>query len=104
VVAGQPVDPRTPHHVTGARHDRPVEGVAAIIHCADTMTVDDIKARHLVEAARAAGQPHLVYISVVGADPIPVLSRMDRAMFGYFALKRAAELVIEESGCPGRRC
>jgi uncharacterized protein YbjT (DUF2867 family) len=77
-----------------------VDGVAAIIHCAGTMTGDDVKAQHLVEAARVVGQPHLVYISVVGADRIPVVSRVDRAMFGYFASKRAAEMVIEESGLP----
>ena len=44
--------------------------------------------------------PHLVYISVVGADRIPVVSGVDRAMFGYFAAKRAAELVVADSGLP----
>jgi uncharacterized protein YbjT (DUF2867 family) len=41
-----------------------------------------------------------VYISVVGADRIPVVSAIDRAMFGYFASKRAAEQVIAGSGLP----
>jgi uncharacterized protein YbjT (DUF2867 family) len=45
-------------------------------------------------------RPHLVYISVVGADRVPVLSRVDRALFGYFASKRAAERVVAESGLP----
>ena len=44
--------------------------------------------------------PHLVYISVVGAERIPIDSRVDRAMFGYFASKRAAEKVVEDSGLP----
>jgi uncharacterized protein YbjT (DUF2867 family) len=41
-----------------------------------------------------------VYISVVGADRIPVVSRVDRAMFGYFASKLAAERVVADSGLP----
>ena len=39
-------------------------------------------------------------ISVVGADRVPVVSGVDRAMFGYFAAKREAELVMSESGLP----
>jgi hypothetical protein len=31
-----------------------------------------------------AGEAHLVFISVGGADRIPIISRVDRAMFGYF--------------------
>jgi uncharacterized protein YbjT (DUF2867 family) len=41
-----------------------------------------------------------VYISVVGAERIPVVSGVDRAMFGYFASKRAGEKVVEDSGLP----
>ena len=36
---------------------------------------DDIKTRHLIEAASEAGVKHLVYISVVGADRLPVTER-----------------------------
>jgi uncharacterized protein YbjT (DUF2867 family) len=43
---------------------------------------------------------HLVYISVVGADRIPIVSRVDRAMFGYFGSKLAAEQVVADSGLP----
>ena len=43
---------------------------------------------------------HLVYISVVGADRVPVVSTVDRAMFGYFESKLAAERVVAESGVP----
>ena len=50
--------------------------------------------------ASQADAPHLVYISVVGADQIPVVSGVDRAMCGYFASKRAAEKVVEGSGLP----
>jgi uncharacterized protein YbjT (DUF2867 family) len=41
-----------------------------------------------------------VFISVVGAGRVPVVSGIDHAMFGYFASKRAAEKVIEDSGLP----
>ena len=42
----------------------------------------------------------MVFISVVGADRMPVSSRIDRAMFGYSASKLAAERVLAESGVP----
>ncbi len=80
--------------------DAAVTDVGTIVHCAGTAKGDENKARNLVRAASAAGVQHLVYISVVGADRVPVVSRVDRAMFGYFASKRAAERVIEESGLP----
>jgi uncharacterized protein YbjT (DUF2867 family) len=85
---------------TGEGIDAAVQGVATIVHCAGASKGDDVKARNLVEAASRSGAPHIVYISVVGADRVPVVSRADRAMFGYFASKRAAERVIEASGLP----
>lgn len=85
---------------TGDGVKQAVEGVDTIVHCAGTQKGDDAKTRTLVEAAREAGSPHLVYISVVGAERIPVRSGVDRSMFAYFASKRAAELVVEKSGLP----
>ena len=41
-----------------------------------------------------------MYISVVGADRIPMASRVDRAMFGYFESKRETEHVVADSGLP----
>src|SRR5207253_5535285 len=35
-----------------------------------------------------------------GAERVPVVSGVDRAMFGYFASKRAAEKIVAESGVP----
>ena len=43
---------------------------------------------------------HLVNISVVGADRIPVVAAIDRLMFGYFASKLGAERVVADSGVP----
>jgi uncharacterized protein YbjT (DUF2867 family) len=80
--------------------DAAVEGAEIIVHCAGSAKGDEDKARHLVRAASRAGTRHLVYISVVGADRIPVVSGVDRAMFGYFASKLAAERVVADSGLP----
>src|SRR5262245_11990942 len=77
-----------------------VRGVEVVVHCAGSQSDDDVKARHLVEAAREAGVRHLVFISVVGADRIPMEGRVDRSAFGYFGSKRGAELEIEASGIP----
>jgi uncharacterized protein YbjT (DUF2867 family) len=85
---------------TGAGLERAVDGVETIVHCAGSNKGDEQKARNLVRAASKAGAAHLVYISVVGAERIPVVSGLDRNMFGYFAAKRAAEKVIADSGVP----
>ncbi|MGI8554335.1 MAG: SDR family oxidoreductase [Dehalococcoidia bacterium] len=76
------------------------EGTEIIVHCAGSSKGDEDKARHLVRAASLAGARHLVYISVVGADKIPVASGIDRAMFGYFGSKLAAERAVAGSGLP----
>ena len=83
---------------TGAGVEAAVEGIEVIVHCAGARVGDDATTRNLVRAASRAGARHLVYISVVGADRIPVRSRIDRAMFGYFGSKLAAEQVVAGSG------
>ena len=85
---------------TGEGLESAVDGVETIVHCAGSAKGDEDKARNLVRAASRAGAQHLVYISVVGAARIPVVSGVDRAMFGYFAAKRAAENVVADSGLP----
>jgi uncharacterized protein YbjT (DUF2867 family) len=78
-----------------------VDGAGIIVHCAGSRKGDDEATRNLVRAAsRAGAAPHLVYISVIGADRIPVVSGIDRAMFGYFGSKLAAERVVADSGLP----
>jgi uncharacterized protein YbjT (DUF2867 family) len=77
-----------------------VDGARTIVHLAGSAKGDEVKARHLVDAARQAGRPHLVYISVVGAGRVPIRSRTDRAMFGYYGAKHAAERIVAESGLP----
>jgi uncharacterized protein YbjT (DUF2867 family) len=85
---------------TGEGIDAAVQGIDIIVHCAGTAKGDGEKAENLVRAAARAGEPHIVFISVVGAERIPVVSAVDRAMFGYFASKLAAEHAVEESGLP----
>lgn len=53
-----------------------------------------------MRAAKAAGSPHEVYLSVVGADKIPVSSRVDRGLFGCYASMFAAEQTIADSRLP----
>lgn len=85
---------------TGEGVEAAVDGAEIIVHLAGTNKGDDDKARHLVRAASRAGTRHLVYISVVGADRVPVNGALDRMAFGYFASKLAAERVVAESGLP----
>jgi uncharacterized protein YbjT (DUF2867 family) len=96
--AGDGIELVTGDLATGEGIDAAVEGVETIVHLAGSAKGDEDKARNLVRAASRAGAQHLVYVSVVGADRIPVVSGIDRAMFGYFAAKLAAEKVIADSG------
>lgn len=82
---------------TGAGLADAFRGVHTIVHCAGSQSGDGEKARNVVGAAAASGVEHIVHVSVVGADTIPVVGAVDRAMFGYFASKREAEEVITSS-------
>ncbi|HEU5158586.1 MAG TPA: NAD(P)H-binding protein [Streptosporangiaceae bacterium] len=72
--------------------------VEVVVHCAgysrDPLRPgrDTEQTRRLIESARAAGgTPHLVYISIVGADRIPL---------GYYRAKLAGERLVAASGLP----
>lgn len=77
-----------------------VDGARTIVHLAGSVKGDEETTRNLVRAASRGGTQHLVYISVIGSDRVPVQSAMDRMMFGYFASKLAAERVVADSGLP----
>ncbi|MEU0005044.1 NAD(P)H-binding protein [Streptomyces sp. NPDC006314] len=67
-----------------------LEGVETVVHCASTPRGGDEKAaQHLIAAARRAGVGHLLYISIVGVDRVPL---------GYYQSKLAVERLIQESG------
>jgi uncharacterized protein YbjT (DUF2867 family) len=86
---------------TGKGIEAAVDGAETIVHLAGSAKGDEDKTRNLVRSASSQRRlPHLVYISVVGAERIPIDSRVDRAMFGYFASKRVSEKIIEDSGLP----
>jgi uncharacterized protein YbjT (DUF2867 family) len=100
IVADPDVTFATADLSTGEGVDAAVAGIEVIVHLAGSQKGDGEKARHLVEAAERAGVRHLVFISVVGADRVPMSSPIDRMMFGYFGSKREAERVIEASAVP----
>jgi len=94
------VEPVVGDLTTGDGVDAAVTGAEVVVHCAGAAKGDERTTRTLVAAASRAGVRHLVTISVVGADRVPVVSAADRAMFGYFAEKRGAERAVEGSGLP----
>lgn len=68
-----------------------VDGAEVILHLAGGPKGDDEAARNLVRAASRAGVRHLVTISVIGADRVPL---------GYFRSKLGAERAVAGSGLP----
>lgn len=71
--------------------DAAVDGAGTVVHLAGSRTGDDRATAALVRAAAHAGVEHLVLISVIGADRVPL---------GYFRTKRGAEEAVESSGLP----
>jgi uncharacterized protein YbjT (DUF2867 family) len=70
--------------------DEAVQGIDTIIHCASRRG-DVESARHLLAAAKKANCTHLVFISIVGVDRIPL---------GYYKSKLEVERLIEASAIP----
>jgi uncharacterized protein YbjT (DUF2867 family) len=68
-----------------------VDGAEIILHLAGGPKGDDEATRNLVRAASRAGVQHLVHISVIGADRVPL---------GYFTSKFGAERAVADSGVP----
>ncbi len=85
---------------TGDGIEAAVRGTEIVVHLAGSSNGDELKARNLLPAASRAGVRHVVYISVVGANRMPMASGVDRAMFGYFESKSGAEQVVADSGVP----
>lgn len=69
---------------TGAGLDAALDGVDTIAHCV-------YPTEHLVAAAKRAGSPHLLYVSIVGIDRVP---------FTLYRKMLANERTIAESGLP----
>jgi uncharacterized protein YbjT (DUF2867 family) len=67
-----------------------LRGVGTVLHLAGRPKGDDAATRNLVRAATTTGAvEHLVAISVIGADRLPI---------GYFRMKAEVERVVAESG------
>lgn len=81
----------------GAGLAEAVRDVDAIVHLAsgsaggDTEAIDIAGTARLIEAARASGSPHLLYLSIVGIDRTPL---------PYYAVKVRVEEQIAASGLP----
>ncbi len=92
---GPGADPYVGDLATGAGLPKAVAGAAAIVHCATdprrSRLVDVEGTARLLDAARKAGRPHVVYISIVGVDRIPT---------EYYRAKLGAEAAIARSGLP----
>lgn len=77
--------------LSGAGLDAAVAGTGAVIHCATSARLKDVEATlRLVEVARHGGEPHVVYISIVGIDN----------GFAPYRMKVRCEHVVADSGLP----
>lgn len=69
-----------------------VHGANVIIHCATTNGRGDVQvARNLLDVAQRTGTAHLIYISIVGVDLVPL---------GYYRAKSEVERLIATSEVP----
>lgn len=77
--------------LAGAGIDDAVAGVDTIVHCATQGTRDkDVASmQNLITAARGAGVGHVIYVSIVGIDRIPL---------PYYRTKLRGEQALESSG------
>jgi uncharacterized protein YbjT (DUF2867 family) len=77
--------------LTGEGVDAAVDGIEVIVHCATqgTRDKDVASTENLVAAARRAGVAHIVYVSIVGIDRIPL---------PYYQTKLRVERALESSG------
>jgi uncharacterized protein YbjT (DUF2867 family) len=79
---------------TGAGLGEALRDAGVVVHGASDPRrprADLAAARNLIEAARGSGEPHLVYVSIVGVDRVPL---------GYYQTKLEVEGLIERSGLP----
>jgi uncharacterized protein YbjT (DUF2867 family) len=77
--------------LSGSGVDAAVDGMDVIVHCATQFTRDkDVTStENLIVAARRAGVGHIIYVSIVGIDRIPL---------PYYKTKLRVERALEASG------
>jgi len=66
-------------------------GIETVLHLATNRRSDVRATKTLLQAARAAGVQHLVYVSIVGVDAVPL---------GYYRAKLDCERLVAESDVP----
>jgi uncharacterized protein YbjT (DUF2867 family) len=71
--------------------DHAVRDASTIIHLASGPKHDSALTRTLLDSVPRHGRPHLVYVSIVGVDRVPL---------GYYREKLATERLIEHCGLP----
>ena len=80
---------------TGAGVEAAVQGADVLVHAASDprgkARETEVEGTRQVAAAAAAAEAHLSYVSIVGVD---------RHRFPYYRAKRAAELLVADSGAP----
>jgi uncharacterized protein YbjT (DUF2867 family) len=77
--------------LTGEGVRAALDGADTVVHLAGDARHDEETTNHLVRAAQSTEIGHLIFISVINADKIPV---------GYYRHKAAAERIVAESGLP----
>ncbi|MGY1620397.1 SDR family oxidoreductase [Geodermatophilus sp. SYSU D00691] len=80
--------------VSGDGLDAALDGVDVVLHLSHsprTKGGDTAQARTLLAASARAGVRHLVYVSIVGVDAIPL---------AYYRAKWEVERMVEQSGLP----
>lgn len=76
---------------SGAGLAESLGGVETVLHLATNGRSDARATRTLLQAARFAGVQHVVYLSIVGVDRVPL---------GYYRAKLLCEELVAESGVP----
>ncbi|WP_308466540.1 SDR family oxidoreductase [Rathayibacter soli] len=66
-------------------------GIEVVVHLAGAPKGDDVATKNVAAASKTANVRHLILISVIGADRMPI---------GYFRAKAGAERALAESGVP----
>jgi uncharacterized protein YbjT (DUF2867 family) len=91
----RPDEPGVEHVVADTAADtglaEAVRGVDTVVHLAGTSKGDEVGTANLVRAAARSGTRHLVLISVIAADKVPL---------AYYRSKHRGEQIVEASGIP----
>ncbi|MEO5919870.1 MAG: NAD(P)H-binding protein [Pseudolysinimonas sp.] len=92
VLSRRPADGRVVGDLrTGSGLAAALNGIDTVVHCATNRRKDTPGTGRLLDAARAAGVSHVVFISIVGADDNP---------YPYYRDKVVTEKLIADSGIP----